>query len=70
MYGIGAQLRAERLRRNLALDDIARETRISARYLEAIEKHDIVFGIGPAGTGKTYLAVAMANPSRTCMPDE
>ena len=30
------------------------------RYLEAIENHDIVFGIGPAGTGKTYLAVAMA----------
>jgi len=29
-------------------------------YVEAIEKHDIVFGIGPAGTGKTYLAVAMA----------
>jgi len=30
------------------------------RYLEAIEKHDMVFGVGPAGTGKTYLAVAMA----------
>jgi phosphate starvation-inducible PhoH-like protein len=30
------------------------------RYLEAIETHDMVFGIGPAGTGKTYLAVAMA----------
>src|SRR5215813_3460933 len=30
------------------------------RYLEAIEKHDMVFGSGPAGTGKTYLAVAMA----------
>lgn len=29
-------------------------------YLEAIEKNDIVVGIGPAGTGKTYLAVAMA----------
>jgi phosphate starvation-inducible PhoH-like protein len=29
-------------------------------YLEAIEKHDIVIGIGPAGTGKTYLAMAMA----------
>lgn len=29
------------------------------RYLEAIEKHDMVFGVGPAGTGKTYLAVAM-----------
>src|SRR3954471_10786369 len=29
-------------------------------YVEAIQKNDIVFGIGPAGTGKTYLAVAMA----------
>src|SRR5438128_8370853 len=29
-------------------------------YVEAIQKHDIVFGIGPAGTGKTYLGVAMA----------
>src|SRR6266850_1027117 len=26
-------------------------------YIEAIQKHDVVFGIGPAGTGKTYLAV-------------
>ncbi len=31
-----------------------------AAYLDAIERHDIVFGIGPAGTGKTYLAVAKA----------
>jgi phosphate starvation-inducible PhoH-like protein len=30
------------------------------RYIEAIERNDMVFGIGPAGTGKTYLAVAMA----------
>jgi phosphate starvation-inducible protein PhoH and related proteins len=30
------------------------------RYLDAIENNDMVFGIGPAGTGKTYLAVAMA----------
>ncbi|HET98201.1 MAG TPA: PhoH family protein [Desulfurivibrio alkaliphilus] len=29
-------------------------------YIDAIRRHDIVFGIGPAGTGKTYLAVAMA----------
>ncbi|MFM9957740.1 MAG: PhoH family protein [Phycisphaerales bacterium] len=29
-------------------------------YLDAIQKHDLVFGIGPAGTGKTYLAVACA----------
>jgi phosphate starvation-inducible PhoH-like protein len=30
------------------------------RYLEAIEQYDIVFGVGPAGTGKTYLAMAQA----------
>jgi phosphate starvation-inducible PhoH-like protein len=30
------------------------------RYVEAIEDHTITFGIGPAGTGKTYLAMAMA----------
>ncbi|HEU4335274.1 MAG TPA: PhoH family protein [Candidatus Eisenbacteria bacterium] len=31
-----------------------------ARYVQALQKHDIVFAIGPAGTGKTYLAVAAA----------
>lgn len=30
------------------------------KYLDAIRKHDVTFGIGPAGTGKTYLAVATA----------
>ena len=30
------------------------------QYLQTIKKHDITFGIGPAGTGKTYLAVVMA----------
>ena len=30
------------------------------RYLETIEQNDIVFGVGPAGTGKTYLAMAQA----------
>ncbi len=30
------------------------------RYLAAMEQHDVVFGVGPAGTGKTYLAVAQA----------
>ena len=30
------------------------------RYMEEIEKHDMMFGIGPGGTGKTYIAVAMA----------
>ena len=30
------------------------------QYIRAMQKHDLVFGIGPAGTGKTYLAVVMA----------
>lgn len=30
------------------------------KYVDAIEKNPVVFGIGPAGTGKTYLAVAKA----------
>lgn len=53
----------------LYLEDIAVTTKgrpiraktLSQRlYVNGIKKHDIVFGIGPAGTGKTYLAVAMA----------
>jgi phosphate starvation-inducible PhoH-like protein len=39
---------------------LAPKTATQRRYLEAIERNDLVFGIGPAGTGKTYLAVAMA----------
>jgi phosphate starvation-inducible PhoH-like protein len=39
---------------------LAPKTVNQRRYVEAIEKHDLTFGIGPAGTGKTYLAVAMA----------
>ncbi len=35
-------------------------TRTQKRYVESIRNNDIVFGIGPAGTGKTYLAMAMA----------
>lgn len=30
------------------------------RYIDAVKQHDVVFGVGPAGTGKTYLAVVMA----------
>lgn len=36
------------------------KTKGQKEYIEAIRKHDIVIGIGPAGTGKTYLAMAMA----------
>jgi phosphate starvation-inducible PhoH-like protein len=39
---------------------IAPKTVNQRRYLDAIEQNDIVFGIGPAGTGKTYLAMAQA----------
>ena len=40
--------------------NVAPKTLNQKLYIEAIEKYDMVFGIGPAGTGKTYLAVSMA----------
>ncbi|WP_210544281.1 PhoH family protein [Rhodoferax sp. PAMC 29310] len=40
--------------------DLKPRTRNQANYMDRIAGHDITFGIGPAGTGKTYLAVAMA----------
>jgi phosphate starvation-inducible PhoH-like protein len=46
--------------RNFGKKMIAPKTMTQRRYVEAIEHHDLVFGVGPAGTGKTYLAVAMA----------
>src|SRR6266446_3097745 len=46
--------------RNFGKKVLAPKTVNQRRYLEAIERNDLVFGIGPAGTGKTYLAVAMA----------
>ena len=51
---------------NGAMQLLTRRTQLQARtptqavYLEHIAQHDITFGIGPAGTGKTYLAVACA----------
>lgn len=36
------------------------KTRTQQIYMDSIDKYDVVFGIGPAGTGKTYLAMAMA----------
>lgn len=39
---------------------IAPKSLAQKAYVDAIRKHDVVFGIGPAGTGKTYLAMAMA----------
>src|SRR5271154_5770718 len=46
--------------RNFGKKTLAPKTVNQRRYVEAIERHDLVFGVGPAGTGKTYLAVAMA----------
>jgi phosphate starvation-inducible protein PhoH and related proteins len=45
--------------RNFGKKLLAPKTINQRRYIEAIERNDLVFGIGPAGTGKTYLAVAM-----------
>jgi phosphate starvation-inducible PhoH-like protein len=39
---------------------ISPKSRAQKAYIDAMRQHDIVFGIGPAGTGKTYLAMAMA----------
>jgi len=46
--------------RNFGKKMLAPKTSNQRRYLEAIERNDLVLGVGPAGTGKTYLAVAMA----------
>ena len=45
--------------RNFGKKPLAPKSVNQRRYLEAIERNDMVFGVGPAGTGKTYLAVAM-----------
>ncbi len=45
--------------RNFGKKVLAPKTVNQRRYVDAIERNDLVFGIGPAGTGKTYLAVAM-----------
>ena len=42
------------------LKQVIAKSKSQSDYMSAIDKHDIVFGIGPAGTGKTYLAVAKA----------
>jgi phosphate starvation-inducible PhoH-like protein len=60
--GIAAlkNLHAERVHTSTKKAHIVPKTSGQKRYLEAIRNHDVTFGIGPAGTGKTYLAMAMA----------
>jgi phosphate starvation-inducible PhoH-like protein len=45
---------------NLSRKTVTPKSLNQQEYIQAIKKHDLVFGIGPAGTGKTYLAMAMA----------
>ena len=52
-------LYAERIHTSSKKSHVVPKTTGQRRYVEAIRSHDITFGIGPAGTGKTYLAVAM-----------
>ena len=52
--------RPERIVYHLERLSVSAKSPGQAAYLTAIEEHDIVFSIGPAGTGKTYLAVAAA----------
>lgn len=46
--------------RNFGKKTLVPKTVNQRTYLDSIERYDLVFGVGPAGTGKTYLAVAMA----------
>jgi phosphate starvation-inducible PhoH-like protein len=56
---LGSLARSGR-QRSFGKKSVQPKTITQRRYLDAIERQDMVFGIGPAGTGKTYLAVAMA----------
>jgi phosphate starvation-inducible PhoH-like protein len=51
---------AERIHTSTKKANVTPKTTGQKRYVQAIREHDITFGIGPAGTGKTYLAMAMA----------
>ena len=54
------ELSEERIEVSSRRRAVAPKTPGQKRYVDAIRHHDIVIGIGPAGTGKTYLAMAMA----------
>jgi phosphate starvation-inducible PhoH-like protein len=53
-------LMTDRVRTSEKKPGVTEKTVGQKRYVDAIRTHDITFGVGPAGTGKTYLAVAMA----------
>ena len=53
-------LYAERIQTSTRKANVTPKTAGQKRYVEAIRTHDVTFGLGPAGTGKTFLAVATA----------
>ena len=53
-------LMGDRIQTHEKKSSVTAKTVGQKKYVEAIRNHDVTFGIGPAGTGKTYLAVAMA----------
>jgi phosphate starvation-inducible PhoH-like protein len=53
-------LYAEKIQTSLRKPDVTPKTLGQKKYIETIRGHDVTFGVGPAGTGKTYLAMAMA----------
>ena len=53
-------LYSERILTSPRKANVTPKTTGQKKYIEAIRKHDVTFGIGPAGTGKTYMAMAMA----------
>ncbi len=53
-------MHAERVQTSSKKAQVTPKTLGQQKYITAIRAHDITFGIGPAGTGKTYLAMAMA----------
>ncbi len=59
-FGPAEEISTESLLTNALKKAIKPKTVGQSKYVEAVDGHDIVFAIGPAGTGKTYLAVAMA----------
>lgn len=53
-------IHAERINTSPRKGNVTPKTTGQRKYVQAIRAHDVTFGIGPAGTGKTYLAMAMA----------
>jgi len=60
--GVGAlkEMYSQRIQTSAKKAQVTPKTAGQKRYVDAIRTHDVTFGIGPAGTGKTYLAMAMA----------